>query len=383
MNGVMSRHRPSRLILSLALLPALMGCHGQTPQPPLSAAALAVVGEHPGAPREALARAIDDLFADSASGETRAVIILRDGRIVAERYEQGYGPQTRFIGWSMSKSVTATLIGLLVADGRLRLDAPAPIPAWQRPGDPRGEITLRQLLQMRSGLTHVENADPVFKSDTARMLFLDGRDDTATYAESEPLADEPGTKFRYSTGTAVILADIATRALTDSHDPATRQRALADYLRTRLTEPAGMTSMVAEYDASGTLSGGSMVHASLRDWARFGELLRNQGSAGPESGGGARILPREWISFMTSPSPTNPGYGGQIWLNHPQIDGSKELFADRGPSDLFGCVGHQGQYVLVWPRAKLTVVRLGKTDDAKRPALLVHLADITNLFGGE
>ena len=86
---------------------------------------------------------------------------------------------------------------------------------------------------------------------------------------------------------------------------------------------------------------------------------------------------------MTSPSPANPGYGGQIWLNRPQIDGTKELFADRGPGDLFGCVGHQGQYVLVWPRARLTVVRLGKTDDAMRPALLAHLADIVNLFEAE
>ena len=374
----MIARRPLRLILSLALLPALAGCHGQSGEAPLSPAALAAVSEHPGAPREALARAIDNLFADSESGETRAVLILRDGHIVAERYAEGYGPQTRFIGWSMSKSVTATLIGLLVSDGRLRLDDPVPIPAWQRPGDPRGPITLRQLLQMRSGLTHVENANPAFKSDTARMLFLDGRDDMATYAEAQPLQDEPGTKFRYSTATAVILADIAARALTDSHDPATRQRAVADFLRTRLAEPAGLPSMVAEIDAAGTMAGGSMVHASLRDWARFGELLRNQGSVD-----GRQILPREWIAFMTSPSPANPGYGGQIWLNRPQIDGTKELFADRGPPDLFGCVGHQGQYILVWPRQRLTVVRLGKTDDAKRPALLTHLADIVNLFGDE
>ncbi len=379
----MTARRPHRSILSLALLPALMACHAQAPEAPLSPAALAVVGEHPGAPREALARAIDALFADRESGETRAVLILHDGRRVAERYADGYGPQTRFIGWSMSKSVTATLIGLLVSDGRLRLDDPAPIPAWQRPGDPRGEITLRQLLQMRSGLTHVENASPAFESDTVRMLFLDGRDDMATYAESQPLADDPGKKWRYSTATAVILADIAARALTDSKDPATRQRAVADYLRTRLTDPAGLGSMVAEFDAAGTMEGGSMVWANARDWARFGELLRNQGTVGEGAKAGAQILPREWIAFMTGPSPANPGYGGQIWLNRPQAEGVKELFADRGPPDLFACVGHQGQYILVWPRQGLTVVRLGKTDDANRPALLTHLADIVNLFGGQ
>ena len=374
----MTARRPLSLILLATLLPALMGCHAQPTEVPLSPAALAAVGEHPGAPREALARAIDDLFADTASGETRAVIIMREGRIVAERYAPGYDVNTRLIGWSMSKSVTATLIGLLVSDGRLRLDSPAPIPAWQRPGDPRGVITLRELLQMRSGLTHVENADPAFNSDTVRMLFLDGRDDTAAYAEAQPLEDEPGAKWRYSTATAVILADIAARALTDSRDPATRRHAVADYLRTRLIQPAGLSSMVAEFDAAGTMEGGSMIHATARDWARFGEFLRNQGSVG-----GAQILPREWVAFMTSPSPANPGYGAQIWLNRPQIDGTKELFPARGPADLFACVGHQGQYILVWPREKLTVVRLGKTDDAKRPALLVHLADIVNLFGGE
>jgi CubicO group peptidase (beta-lactamase class C family) len=366
------------LILPLALLPALLACHPQPAEQPLSPAALSAVVDHPGPPREALARAIDDLFSDPASGETRAVLILRDGRIVAERYAPGYGPDTRLIGWSMSKSVTAALIGLLVSDGRLRLDEPAPIPAWQRPGDPRGEITLRELMQMRSGLHHRENADPPYNSDTARMLFLDGRDDTAAYAEGQPLEDEPGTKWRYSTATSAILSDIATRALTDSADPAARQKAMADYLRTRLLEPAGLSSMVAEYDAAGTLLGSSMIHATARDWARFGELLRNQGSVE-----GRQILPREWVAFMTSPSPANPGYGAQIWLNRPQIDGTKEMFADRGPPGLFACVGHLGQYVLVWPEARLTVVRLGKTIDPKRPALLAHLADIVNLFNGE
>ena len=166
-------------------------------------------------------------------------------------------------------------------------------------------------------------------------------------------------------------------------DPATRQRAVADYLRTRLTDPAGLGSMVAEFDAAGTMEGGSMVWANARDWARFGELLRNQGTVGEGAKAGAQILPREWIAFMTGPSPANPGYGGQIWLNRPQAEGVKELFADRGPPDLFACVGHQGQYILVWPRQGLTVVRLGKTDDANRPALLTHLADIVNLFGGQ
>ena len=118
------------LILPLALLPVLFGCHAEDGPPPLSPAALSAVTTHPGAPREALAHAIDALFAAPDIGETRAVLVYHEGRLVAERYGEGYGPQTRFLGWSMTKSVTGVMIGLLVADGRLRLDQPVPIPAW-------------------------------------------------------------------------------------------------------------------------------------------------------------------------------------------------------------------------------------------------------------
>ena len=139
------------LILPLALLPALCGCGERAPTPPapLGGAALAAVSQKPGVGREALARAVDALFTGQSEDETRAVVVVEDGRIVAERYAPGYLENTRLISWSMAKTVTAAMIGMLVADGRLRLDQPAPVPAWQRPGDPRGEITLRQLLQMR------------------------------------------------------------------------------------------------------------------------------------------------------------------------------------------------------------------------------------------
>jgi hypothetical protein len=181
---------PDRLFLiaPLALVPALIACH-QAPVPaPLAPAALAAVVADPGdTPREGLAQRIDALFTAPDAGETRALLVWHDGRLIAERYGPGYDRNTRFISWSMAKSVTGVLIGMLVSDGRLRLDDPAPIPLWQRPGDPRGEITLRQLLQMRSGLRHVEAGDPPYRSDEVRMLFLDGRDDMARYAEAQPL----------------------------------------------------------------------------------------------------------------------------------------------------------------------------------------------------
>lgn len=152
------------LILPLLALPALIGCgSGDRGPPPLEPAALAAVAANPGVPREPLARAIDNLFADAEAGETRALLVLSGGRIVAERYGEGYGRESRLIGWSMSKTVTGVMVGQLVADGRLRLNETAPVPAWQRSGDPRGEITLRQLLQMRSGLRHTEAGVPAYE----------------------------------------------------------------------------------------------------------------------------------------------------------------------------------------------------------------------------
>ncbi|MGX7927469.1 serine hydrolase domain-containing protein [Tsuneonella sp. HG094] len=370
------------LIAALAALPALLlvlaGCSSQAPAPPpLTKEALAAVKANPGAPNEQLAREIDDLFAKDGLGETRAIVVMHGGTIAAERYAPGYGPDTRFVSWSMAKTVTAAMIGLLVADGRLTLDRAPPLPRWRRSGDPRGEITLRQLLQMRSGLRHTESGDVPYESSEVRMLFLDGRDDMATFAESQPLEAEPGAKFEYSSNTTVILADIAARVLTRSDDPELRRRAVADYLQTRLFGPLGMTSMVPEFDQAGTLVGGSLMHGTARDWARFGEFLRNKGSYR-----GTQILPRRWVEFMTAPSPRQANYGAQTWLNRPVKGDDDPLFANRGPKSLFAMIGHMGQYVLVAPDRKLTVVRLGHSDDAERPPMLQELADVVELYPG-
>ena len=363
------------LILPLLVLPALFGCSsGPEAPPPLPPQALEAVVEKPGVGRERLARAVDALFTAEDAAETRALVVMQGGRIVAERYAEGFRPDTRFVSWSLAKSVTAAMIGQLVADGRLRLDESAPVPTWQRPGDSRGEITLRQLLQMRSGLRHSEEADPVFAADTVRMLFLDGRDDMAAYAEAQPLEAEAGRKFEYSSATTVILADLAARSLTDSKDPAQRRRAVADYLRTRLFEPLGMKSAMPEFDAAGTLIGGSLIHATARDWARFGEFLRNKGAVG-----GAQVIPRVWIEFMTKPSPRNPGYGAHLWLNRPASEGESRMLPGV-PASAFAARGHRGQYIIVSPEQKLTVVRLGKTENGARAPLAARLAAVIRLF---
>jgi CubicO group peptidase (beta-lactamase class C family) len=364
-------------ILPLLALPALIGCGADRsappPPPPVSAAALKAVVDKPGVNRETLARAVDALFSADELGETRAVLVLHNGRIVAERYAPGYHENTRFISWSMAKTVTGVMIGELVADGRLRLDESVPIPAWQRSGDPRGEITLRQLLQMRSGLRHTEAGDPPYESDEVRMLFLDGRDNMAAHAEAQPLEANPGSKFEYSSATTVILADLAARSLTTSTDPAVRIQVVRDYLRTRLFEPLGMKSMVLEFDAAGTLIGSTLIHGSARDWAKFGEFLRNKGAVK-----GAQIVPSAWIDFMTASSPISPGYGGQLWLNRPAPGADQQW--PGAPASVFSMNGHLGQYVIVSRDNGVTVVRLGKTQDNLRRPVHEALAKIITLF---
>ena len=375
----MSARRPS-LILPLLALPALIACSPQDAAPPppapLGADAMKAVIAKPGVSREALARAVDALFSQEPTSETRALFVLHDGKIVAERFAPGYHENTRFVSWSMAKTVTGVMIGMLVADGRLRLDEGVPIPAWQRPGDPRGEITLRELLQMHSGLRHAEEASPPYEADTVRMLFLDGRDNMAAYAEAQPLEAEPGAKWEYSSSTAVILADLAARSLTTSTDPGERARVVSDYLRTRLFEPLGMQSMVPEYDLAGTLIGGSLIHGTARDWARFGEFMRERGAVR-----GAQLVPVAWIDFMTASSPRNPVYGAQTWLNHA-APGEAAMWPGL-PGSVFSLNGHLGQFVVVSRANGVTVVRLGKTNEGQHEPVRRAIARIIRLFPKE
>lgn len=373
-------YRPLSLIAATALLPSLVSC-GSAPDatlPPLSQEALNAVSDDAGAPKDQLARQVDELFTMEGLGETRAVLVLADGNVAAERYAPGYDADTRFVSWSMAKTVTAVLIGMLVADGLLSVDEPAPVTLWQRQGDPRADITLRHLLQMRSGLRHTEAGDPPYESSEVRMLFLDGRDDMAKWAKEQPLEAEPGERFEYSSNTTVILADIAARALTDSDNPDVRRKAVTDYLNQRLFAPLGMSSIVPEFDASGTLIGGSLMHATARDYARFGEFLRRKGQA-PD---GEQLVPTRWVEAMLEPSPVSQHYGYQIWLNRPEPDLERghPLFPDRAPASMFALIGHMGQYVIVSPEQRVTLVRLGHSDSAQRPPMLQQAADVLALY---
>ncbi|MDZ3833490.1 MAG: serine hydrolase [Sphingopyxis sp.] len=316
----------------------------------------------------------DALFADADEvGQTRALFVLRDGEPIYERYAPGFGPETKLISWSMAKSITAVLIGFLVSDGRLSLDGPAPVAAWQRSGDPRGAITLRQLLHMSAGLEHVEAGDPVWDGDTVDMLFGAAAQDMAGFAEAKPAVARPGELFNYSSATSVILADILADTLTPSRHAEARREAVREFIDGRLVEPLGMTSLTPEFDARGTMIGGSIMHATARDYARFGEFLRRHGVVD-----GQRLLPESWMRFMLSSSANDAAYGGHIWLNRPGSPGEPvALWPDRGPNDLFACIGHQGQYIIVSPSQRVTIVRLGVTRDEQFPALRRRLADLT------
>ena len=318
--------------------------------------------------------AADAFFTDPALGETRALIVIRDGQRIYERYGSGIGPGTRLISWSMAKSITSTLIGELVADGRLELDVPAPVPEWQ--GDKRGKTTLRQLLHMASGVKHIEAGPQPEIADTNRALFADTSADIYKAAVAEPAEVPPGTRFQYNTLTTHILARIVADAVAPGADATTRRAKTRAFIKDRLAAPAGMPSLLCEFDPAGNLYGGSLCHATARDWAAFGQMYLDDGVVA-----GKQVVRPDWVRFVTTPSPANPGYGGQFWLNRRPADGQdRALFWRSGPADAFAAIGHLGQYVIVVPSKRLVVVRLGKTQDDVLQPVRDGLAKLVNGF---
>lgn len=301
-------------------------------------------------------------FFSKEQGDTRAVMILDDGRVVAKEYTPGYSDANRFISWSMAKTVTAMLVGALVEDGRLALDAPAPVAEWRAPGDPRGRITLRHLLTMSSGLRHTEVGEPIENSDTNQVLFVGGTQDMAARAIAQPLEAAPGAKFEYSSLTSVILAEIITRTLTNSRDPRTRALAYRRFAEERLFRPAGIRSAFLEFDGAGTQVGGSLIHMSLPDWGRFGMLLLDGRSLEARP-----VVSPRWLALMKTPSQRYPGYGLQTWLNRPRPEGGSMF--PGAPDTVASAEGHLGQHVTVSPEAAdgrgIVVVRLGNTREGE------------------
>lgn len=279
---------------------------------------------------------------------TRAVIVVHDGKLIGEKYASGFDKNTPLLGWSMSKSVTNALVGILVRQGKLRINEPAPVPEWQKAGDPRKSITLDQLLRMSSGLKFDETYEPLH--DVTDMLY--GSYDFAAYAVEKPLESEPDGKWYYSSGTANIVARIVRHAAEKDYPR------YYDFLRKELFAKIGMHSAVPEPDPSGTFVGSSYMFATPRDWARFGLFYLQDGVWA-----GERVLPEGWVKYSTTPTPKAPQgqYGAFFWLNAGTPGNPSDRIWPSAPTDAFTARGYQEQYVAVIPSKKLVIVRFGAT----------------------
>ena len=269
------------------------------------------------------------------NGTPFAFIVLHKGKVAAERYREGFGPDTRLLSWSMAKSFTNAIVGLMAGDGIVDINAPMDIPEWQ--GDGRKAITLNNLMQMQSGLEW--NEDYGNRSDVNLMLHREC--DMGLYALSKPLEYEPGTHWYYSSGsTNIVMRYLRGKFASDEE--------FLSYIRDRLFAPLGIRNACFEPDMSGTPVGSSYLYATARDYARFGELFLEDGCILSE-----RILPEGWVEYTTTPaSDSEGGYGAFFWLNRGGA-------LPDAPADTFSCNGHDGQQIYIIPSRELVVVILG------------------------
>jgi len=274
---------------------------------------------------------------------THAVLVVYDGQIIGEKYAPGFDQNSKLLGWSMAKSITNALIGVLVQEGLLETQKPVPVEEWKN--DERKEITLHHLLQASSGLSWSESYF-IPTSDFHRMFIHS--DDKARYAASRKLKHVPGEFFQYSSGTTNILCGIIRRVVGDEQ--------YYKFPYENLFYKIGMNHAVIEADASGTFVGSSYVFATARDWARFGLLYLNDGMFD-----GERILPEGWVRYSTQPAPgaSMGEYGAQWWLNHGTEGNPDNRKYPELPADAFWADGFEEQYVMVIPSRKLVIVRLG------------------------
>jgi CubicO group peptidase (beta-lactamase class C family) len=297
---------------------------------------------------------------------TKAVVVIHKGQLVAEKYAHGIEADTPLIGWSMTKSVTNMLIGLLVGDGRLSIEQLAPVPLWHaHADDPRGAITIDQLLRMSSGLVFDE--EYALFSDVTRMLAVEA--DAAGFAASQPLQYPAGTRWSYSSGTSNILSGIIKRTVGGDFQD------YYEFTQQELFLPLGIYSATIETDNDGTFIGSSYMYASARDWARLGQFCLQDGRWQ-----GEQLLPEGWIAYSTKPTPNNPkhNYGAHFWLNADPEDARQQRTWPALPADTFSMNGYQGQRVVIIPSKDLVVVRLGFGTGPKQPGIEQLVAAIVD-----
>jgi len=279
--------------------------------------------------------ALDSAFARPDFQKTRTVLVLHKNKILSERYADGFSAETPILGWSMTKSILATLYGILQYQDKLNVETPAPVPGWQVDG--RARITYNHLLRMQSSLEWDEDYTKI--SDVTRMLFMES-DMSKIQAEKEAIG-YPTQFWNYSSGTSNLLSGL----LRDQFD---NYQEYLDFPYAALIDKIGMTSMLVETDLAGNFVGSSYAWANTRDWAKFGALYLNGGVWN-----GERIFDETWIDYITKPTEGSDGtYGAHFWLN------AEGKYPDV-PRDLYSANGYQGQYVFIIPSKDLVIVRTG------------------------
>jgi len=288
-----------------------------------------------------LKKAIDGAFDEknNKTKRTRSVLVIYKDKIIAEKYDTGFSKNSKILGWSMTKSITATYFGILQKQGKINVNNHAPIAEWKN--DERKNITINDLLHMNSGLEWEEKYDKI--SDATKMLFQD-KDMTKTQID-KPLVGTPNNTWNYSSGTSNLLSGILRKQF-KSHQE------YLDFWYSSLIDKIGMNSMIVETDMSGNFVGSSYGWATTRDWSKFGLLYLHKGNWN-----GEQIFDESWAKYVSTPTNTSNGnYGAHFWLN------AGGRFPDA-PRDIYSCNGYQGQMVFIIPSLDMVIVRMGLKED--------------------
>lgn len=296
----------------------------------------------------ALKAALDHAFEEPAEPpfrRTKAVVVVRDDRVIAERYAPGIGIDTPLPSFSMTKSLINALLGIMTQQGLTSPSLPAPIPEWHGANDPRREIEVGHLMRMTSGLALDETGDPLNPSE---QMFQ--HNDMARFVVDAPLIAAPGTRWAYSSATTQILARIIREAVGGPEQTLT-------YAWRELFDPLGMRSVTLAFDGSGTLQGANNMLASARDWARFGLLYLHDGEIG-----GKHILHEEWVNYTTWTT-LDTDYAAGFWTNRSEHPYAKRRVQLGIPRDVYYASGNLGQRCVIIPSQRMVVVRMGDAVD--------------------
>jgi CubicO group peptidase (beta-lactamase class C family) len=287
---------------------------------------------------------IDTIFNDR--NKTRSVLVIYKDKIIAEKYDTGFTKESKQLGWSMTKSITSTIVGILQCERKMYVTSNNLFDEWKN--DDRKNITIHNLLQMNSGLEWEENYNTI--SDVSKMLFLE--EDMSKSQINKPLVGSPNQTWNYSSGTTNLISGLIRNKF-NSHQE------YLDYWYSALIDKIGMNSMVIETDMSGNFIGSSYGWATARDWAKLGLLYLHNGEWN-----GEHLFDKDWVNYATTPTLGSDGtYGAQIWLN------AENRYPDA-PKNMYSFNGYKGQNVFILPNENLVIVRTGLTKNADMNTLL-------------